>query len=396
MQSLTALMGGGGRFSHFVQLTGSGVWTVPPGVQMVRALMAAGGSGGTSVCVSGASPCQSGGSSAYAEVDYPVLGQASIPFSVGAGSAGVQTSVYTGTLSSCSSVVNPYLSSYNDWTLTVPSALISGLPAGTPVMLKTTAGAGNGTATMTFASTPGFGIAVGWTVYVEGDSATRVIQSIAGGVVTLTTNIAGTVSAGVNRVFFAPPTTLSSAQQFGIYIASLPYVAIGSASYLSNYNGALIASSTTLLVFRVVNTQATPANGAALVLSTVPLFPVCGGNTTFGNLIVYGGTPAASSKALGTPNGSFTLPQLSSTSYEALLGGFVFIPGVDGTYSGAGAACGVPIGSLVGAGAGGVSANPVAGNGGPGAGGGAPAATNVSSPAPCGGNGGSGLLYLLY
>jgi hypothetical protein len=45
MQSLTSLLGGGGRYSRFEKLAGSGLWVPPAGAQLLHVAMAGAGAG---------------------------------------------------------------------------------------------------------------------------------------------------------------------------------------------------------------------------------------------------------------------------------------------------------------------------------------------------------------
>jgi hypothetical protein len=399
MQSLTSLFGGGGRYSQFEKLTGSGLWVPPAGVQLVHvALVGAGGGGGT-FGVGYSSTGQAlpnysyvspgGGGGGYLEFDYPVLDRASIAYSAGVGGDGATCVVTSGkTTSAGSSTANAITASYFDATWKVPASMVTALQAaGCPVVLSVSADSAVGANTITLNADPAaLGVLAGWAVSTGFGSATLgTIQSISGNTITLTGTLASAVSSGTKLYMY--PTGACVVQ---FYVPSTGHV----------FGHVAITSVTSVIALCIVTapTASDLASALNVTISAARYTGSNGGDTTFGEYSAKGGYGSGSGGTVAVPGlqaislqstsnfpyqtsgaalagnsaGSLTSTYPSSTSGGRAGGGFmsagfsVGVPGSNGS------------------------------DGGPGCGGASCLPTNSADPVPVGGRGGDGLLVILY
>ena len=399
MQSLTSLLGGSGRYSQFVKLAGSGLWVPPSGVQLAHVAMAGAGGGGGVLgvgnpgiglnLVNGGTLC-SGGGGGYLEFDYPILGRASIAYSIGVGGAGAVGTVASGnTTGSGSSTANVINSSYYDAVWPVPSSMVTALQAaGVPVVLQLSASSASGSTTITFNASPAtFGVAAGWSVgtsYRGGSVGT--IASISGNTVTLTGTLSAQINSGSKLCMYS---SVNAPGQ--LYIPSTGYL-VGNLAILS---------STAVVAFYLYSTAAPAAgslvSGLSIVVSTPDYTGSNGTATTFGEYSAGGGYGSQSGGTVIAPGlQSVSLSSSSNFPYQTSGAALPGSAGASTSYYSSTNPGGRGGGGFMSAAYGVGAAGSGGSDGGPGGGGSSSAPTNSATPPPVGGKGGDGLLVILY
>jgi hypothetical protein len=399
MQSLTSLLGGGGRYSRFEKLTGSGLWVPPAGAQLLHVAMAGAGAGAGTFGVGALNLGQNlpnyayigpgGGGGGYLEFDYPVLDRASIAYSVGVGGDGATCTVASGnTTSTGTSAANAITASNFDGTWKVPASMVTTLQAAScPVSLQASAAAAVGVNTITFNADPAaLGVLAGWSV-LTGYSGTAlgVIQSISGNTITLVSNLTTAVTSG-SRLYMNPPASCPAQ----IYIPSTGHI----------FGHVAIASATSVVALNIPT--APTANdlfsGIDAIASTVRYAGDSGGATTFGEYTAGGGFSSGSGGLFTVP-GLPTIQLQSSSNFPYQISGTAVGGSAAGTMASTyqastsgGRAGGGFMSAAFGVGAPGSNGS----DGGPGCGGAMCLSTNSADPAPVGGKGGDGLLIILY